>query len=234
MTPNKQSRKILVTGATAGIGEAFVKLCIENGDDVCILSRTPVTSFENISRNILCDMSHPATLGQAINQIEGEIDLVVNFAGVMLAKCLAEAELEDIQETMNVNIITPMHLITLVLPRMAKDSLIMMIGSQSAYKGSYDDLYAISKAAIHGLVGTLAPKLAPDIRIINVAPGIATGTRMTDRRSDEDLARAAERVPLKRLTSANEVAKACFDLSGETFCYMTGNTVDLNGGNYIR
>ena len=181
MTPNNQPRRILVTGATAGIGEAFVKLCIENGDDVCILSRTPVTSFENISRNILCDMSHPATLGQAINQIEGEIDLVVNFAGVMLAKCLAEAELEDIQETMNVNIITPMHLITLVLPRMAKDSLIMMIGSQSAYKGSYDDLYAISKAAIHGLVGTLAP----DIRIINVAPGIATGTRMTDRRSDE-------------------------------------------------
>lgn len=48
----------------------------------------------------------------------------------------------------------------------------MMIGSQSAYKGSYDDLYAISKAVIHGLVGTLAPKLAPDIRIINVAPGI--------------------------------------------------------------
>lgn len=65
-------------------------------------------------------MSHPATLGQAINQIEGEIDLVVNFAGVMLAKCLAEAELEDIQETMNVNIITPMHLITLVFPRMAE------------------------------------------------------------------------------------------------------------------
>lgn len=35
MTPNNQPRRILVTGATAGIGEAFVKLCIENGDDVC-------------------------------------------------------------------------------------------------------------------------------------------------------------------------------------------------------
>ena len=109
-----------------------------------------------------------------------------------------------------------------------------MYGSQSGFKGSYDDGYAVSKGGIHALVRTTALKLAPDRRIVAVAPGIASDTRMTENRAVSDLDEIAEKIPMKRLVTPRELSEFTVFLLSDACAYMTRCTIDLNGGNYLR
>ena len=234
MIPELKDKSFVITGGSSGIGQAFKNLCLAQcGRLQSLERRVPTTEPEEYSV-IPCDLKSEESMRTACERIDGHIDVFAHFAGIMLSKSLPEAGYAEITEMMQVNLIAPMYLISQILPKLSDDGLIILLGSQSAYKGSYDDLYAVSKSAIHGLVGSLAPKLAPHKRIINVAPGITRDTRMTDRRSEEDLARASARVPLNRLAEAKEIAEICMQLCDRKFSYMTGNTIDVNGGNHIR
>ena len=230
----KNIKNIVITGGTSGIGLSFKKLCLEDGHKVQSLQRT-IPEHQPSDYNIIgCDLTSEDSMRMACELLDGDIDIFMHCAGIMLAKSLPESSYDDIQKMMQVNLSAPLYLISKIIPKLSKRALIIVLGSQSAYKGSYDDLYAITKAGIHGLVGTLSPKLAPHHRIINVAPGITTGTRMTDLRTETDLETARDRVPLKRLAHSDEIAKICYSLAGHEFDYMTGNTIDINGGNHIR
>lgn len=227
-------KTFLITGGTSGIGKAFKSLCLAEHHELLSLERHAPKQQPKDQKIIACDLSSPESMANACKCIDQKIDVFVHFAGIMLSKSLSDSSFEDIENMVKVNLTAPIYLVSQVIPKLSDKGLIIMMGSQSAYKGSYDDLYAITKAGIHGMVGSLAPKLAPNKRIINIAPGITRGTRMTDRRSEDDLANATSRVPLNRLAEAKEVAQICMRLTDETFNYMTGNTVDINGGNHIR
>ena len=228
------NKTFLITGGTSGIGKAFKSLCLAENHNLLSLERHAPKQQPKDHTVIECDLSSPESIANACKSIDQKIDVFVHFAGIMLSKSLLESNIEDIENMVKVNLTAPIYLVSKIIPKLSDKGLIIMIGSQSAYKGSYDDLYAITKAGVHGLVGSLAPKLAPDKRIINIAPGITRGTKMTDRRSEDDLSNATSRVPLNRLAEAKEIALICMELSNDTFNYMTGNTIDINGGNHIR
>lgn len=228
------NKTFLITGGTSGIGKAFKSLCLAENHNLLSLERHAPIQQPKDHTIIACDLSSSESMANACKSIDQEINVFVHFAGIMLSKSLPESCFEDIENMVKVNLIAPTYLVSQIIPKLTDKGLIIMIGSQSAYKGSYDDLYAITKAGIHGLVGSLAPKLAPEKRIINIAPGITRGTKMTDRRSEDDLANATSRVPLNRLAEAKEIAQICMQLTNDSFSYMTGNTVDINGGNHIR
>ena len=233
MTQNT-NKTFLITGGTSGIGKAFKSLCLAENHNLLSLERCAPKEQPKDHTIIACDLSSSESMANACKFVDQKIDVFVHFAGIMLSKSLPESSFEDIENMVKVNLTAPIYLVSQIIPKLSDNGLIIMIGSQSAYKGSYDDLYAITKAGIHGMVGSLAPKLAPNKRIINIAPGITRGTKMTDRRSEDDLANATSRVPLNRLAEAKEIAQICLQLTNDTFSYMTGNTVDINGGNHIR
>lgn len=228
-------RTIVITGATAGIGRAFFSLARSKGDVLVPLLRRPEDAEAlEADRFIEGDFEDPKGVEKAFAAFDAPVDVFINFAGVMVSKCLTEASADDIMRTMSVNLVSPMVAISQLSDNFTENSVCLLIGSQSAFKGSYDDLYATSKAGIHGLVGTVAPKLAPKTRIIDLAPGITINTRMTENRAADDLEPARQRIPMKRFLQPEEVAKVCYHLISDDFSYMTGNTVDLNGANVIR
>lgn len=227
-------RNIIVSGATSGIGRAITKLLVENGDRVTGLVRKKGDLADLGVHELVCDFADPKNVESIFQDYTETVDVFINCAGIMLSNCLAEASSDDITLTMNVNLISPMVVLSRLIHLFSDNSVCLLIGSQSAFKGSYDDLYAVSKAAIHGLVGTVAPKIAPKTRIIDLAPGITLNTRMTLGRTNDDLEPARQRIPMKRFAQPEEVAKVALQLISDDFAYMTGNTVDLNGGNVIR
>jgi NAD(P)-dependent dehydrogenase (short-subunit alcohol dehydrogenase family) len=94
--------------------------------------------------------------------------------------------------------------------------------------------YAASKAGLIGLTKALAHRLAPYGVTVNcVAPG-TTATEMTAAWSQEDLSRALARIPLGRLAQAEEIAAAVCYLASDRAAFITGATLDINGGLYVR
>jgi NAD(P)-dependent dehydrogenase (short-subunit alcohol dehydrogenase family) len=114
------------------------------------------------------------------------------------------------------------------------DATIVLYGSQSGFKGSFDDGYAITKGAIHVLTRTASLKLAPRNRIVAIAPGIVAGTRMTQNRKADDLAQMAHQVPMQRLGHPRELAEITYFVLSGCCASMTGCTIDVNGANYLR
>jgi NAD(P)-dependent dehydrogenase (short-subunit alcohol dehydrogenase family) len=121
-----------------------------------------------------------------------------------------------------------------VRPRLRPGGAIILLSSQSAFKGSYDDAYAITKGAIHAMVKTLASKLAPAHRIICLAPGVTIGTRMTQDRAADDLEPYRKNIPMQRFATPEEIAGCVQFLLSPAAASMTGCTIDMNGGNVLR
>ena len=108
---------------------------------------------------------------------------------------------------------------------------VCVIGSESAFSGSYDDLYAGSKMLLHHYVTT--KKLGPDQQLICIAPSIIGGCGMTTRRTDiENLVSRETSHPKKRFLTCDEVAQDIFHYLYVHAGYGTGVVVRLNGGSH--
>lgn len=106
---------------------------------------------------------------------------------------------------------------------------ICVIGSESAYSGSYDMAYAGAKAALHLYVET--KRLAPDQQLVAIAPSIISDAGMTTRRNDQDrLADRERNHPKRRFVSSREVASLAAHLLGPDGSYISGTVVRMNGG----
>jgi 3-oxoacyl-[acyl-carrier protein] reductase len=88
--------------------------------------------------------------------------------------------------------------------------------------------------AIHALTRTVSLKLAPGNRIVAIAPGIVTDSRMTQNRKEDDLALMTKQVPMQRLGHPRELAEITYFVLSDCCASMTGCTIDVNGANYLR
>jgi 3-oxoacyl-[acyl-carrier protein] reductase len=152
----------------------------------------------------------------------------------MISKTLFEASFEQLSQMINVNLFSAMTAVARARAKLEPGGVIILLSSQSAFKGSYDDAYAITKGAIHSLVKTVAPKIAPQHRIICLAPGVTIGTRMTEGRAADDLEPYRQGIPLKRFATPEEIAGCVEFLLSPDAASMTGCTIDMNGGNVLR
>jgi NAD(P)-dependent dehydrogenase (short-subunit alcohol dehydrogenase family) len=137
------------------------------------------------------------------------------------------------EEIINVNLLSAMVAVSRLKKNLKPNATIVLFGSQSGFKGSFDDGYAITKGAIHALTRTVSLKLAPGNRIVAIAPGIVTDSRMTQDRRD-DLALVTQQVPMQRLGHPRELAAITYFVLSDCCALMTGCTIDVNGANYLR
>ncbi len=233
----------LVTGAGRGIGRAVAVALARIGADVAVNDRTRdgvagetaalVSALGRRSLVVLADVSVAAEVTRLVAEVEaglGPVDVLVNNAGVASPRTPEEVTERDFDEAIAVNLKSAFLLTQAVLPgmRARRWGRVINVSSVAAQLGGVTGPhYAASKAGMHGLTHAYAALLARDGITVNaVAPAlIATEMIASNPRARPDL------TPVGRFGAAEEVAGAVALLAANG--YITGQTVNVNGGWYM-
>ena len=221
-------KKALVTGGATGIGKATAILLQQSGYDVYITYNKTEPDFE--VNKIKCNLENIEEIENTINEV-GNIDLLVNNAGISLIKMINDITPEDYEKMTAVNERAVYFMSKFAALKMIKNQsgAIINISSMWGQTGaSCETLYSMTKAGVIGLTKALAKELAPSGITVNcIAPGIID-TRMNNMFDAEEL---KEEVPLGRLGTPEEIAKAVLFFAENP--YITGQILGVNGGTVI-
>jgi 3-oxoacyl-[acyl-carrier protein] reductase len=183
------------------------------------------------------DLRDSSEVEKACSEIVGAYRPIWGFvssAGIYPIVPLKEYSLDLWDEVQSVNVRSVFQIVQLLSPAFAKGGRIVLIGSGAGHIGSRDIGYSASKAALLGMVRTLARSLAPAGILVNaVCPGLVA-TPMSARMKTEDVQDYMTRIPLGRKGTPGEVAVCVSFLLEEENSYMTGASLDVNGGLYTR
>ena len=234
---------VLVTGASGGIGSAVARAFLERGFDTvlnynknCEAALALEAQFPAHAAAIAADVrDHSAVkaMFEAARRLFGQVDILVNCAGVDSIGCfqlLADEELDRILDT---NIKGTYFCCEEAFRQMnaEKKGIIINISSIWGVRGaSCEAAYSASKAAVIGLTQALADELAPSgIRVNCIAPGVID-TPMNACLDEQSTEQLRQMTPLGRIGTAEDVVRAVLFLSGEDSSFITGQTLTGDGG----
>ena len=228
--------KALVTGAARGIGRAVALLLKEQGYEVFGLyekSEYEARELENAGvRMIRCDVSDEAAVREAAKQT-GDIDALVNNAGVSLKKLFQDVTADEEKRLYGVNLFGALNCTRAFLKGMINNKYGVIINVSSVFGangGSMETDYSASKAALIGFTKALAKEVGPSgVRVNCVTPGIID-TDMNASLSVEDVRDIVETIPLESLGKPEQVAEVIAFLVSEKANYITGAVVSVDGG----
>ena len=240
LSPDLDQRIALVTGASRGIGKAVALMLARAGADVAVNyheraeeARAVVEAIRALGRRAIAigaDVSSAAAVAamtQAIAEQLGPVDILVNNAGIGLIRSIDELTEAEFDATLAVNLKSVFLCTQAVLPHMRarRWGRIVNISSGAARGGGGIGVhYNASKAGMEGMTRGYAARLAAEGVTVNaVAPSLIETDMMSARRDEY-----VKRIPLGRMGTADEVAQAVLMVVGNP--YMTGQTVQLNGG----
>lgn len=230
-------KKAFVTGGSGGIGSAVCRELARAGYFVIVgysssAEKAEMLAAEIDGKAVKVDLSDSASIISAAEKI-GEIDLLVNNAGVSEIDLFTAVSLENRLRIMNVNLIGAMELTRLLLPSMInkKSGCIINISSMWGEIGASCEVdYSSSKAGLIGFTKALAKEVAPSgIRVNCVSPGFIM-TEMNNRFSAEDLELIREEIPLGIFGEPRHIADTVVFLASERAEYITGQIIGVNGG----
>ncbi|QEU95181.1 SDR family NAD(P)-dependent oxidoreductase [Streptomyces kanamyceticus] len=248
-------RRVLVSGASRGLGRALARAFAENGDRVAVHygsredeARATLDSLAGEGHVLVGgDLSDPAgaadVAGRAAEGLGGGIDVLVNNAAVNLPHPLADTSYEDWaalwQQHVSVNLLATANLSHLAARRMIDQGTggrIVNIGSRGAFRGEPDHpAYGATKAAVHALGQSLAVSLAPyGIAVASVAPGFFGTERVAHRLSGAEGEAIRAQSPFGRAGTAEEIAAAVLWLASPVAEWASGTVLDLNGASHLR
>ena len=238
----------LITGVASGIGRASAEILLKNGYAVVGLSRRPEMEnpLEGDFLYVSGDVSSTedrVRFVQTAKERYGRIDVLVNVAGVapkVRADLLTMTE-ESYDYVMNINTKGTMFLTQLAANEMIKNEgdqkgSIVNISSLSAYTSSTNrGEYCISKAGVSMITKLFADRLAEyGIMVNEVRPGIIA-TDMTSKVQEKyDNLIEGGLLPIKRWGKPEDIASAVYTLCSGALPYMTGQSLDVDGGFHIR
>jgi 3-oxoacyl-[acyl-carrier protein] reductase len=235
----------IVTGASQGIGRAVAEVLAEKGSDLVLLDMLPGDELasELSGKGVRAvfhalDVSDFQAVEQTINQAArdmGQIDCLVNNAGITRDKLLLRMSEEDWDQVMRVNLKGVFNCTKSVLRHMLKKGgNIVSISSVTGLMGNAGQSnYAASKAGLIGFTKSIAREYGErNIRANAVAPGFIQ-TKMTDALDDGAKERMKQSIPLRRTGEPLDVARVVYFLLSEYSSYITGEVINVSGGLYI-
>ncbi len=244
MTQPLQNKRALVTGGSRGIGAAIVKRLARDGAHVALTyvsnkdqAQASVKAAQGLSRKALAIQADSADASAVAAAVErtavelGGIDILVNNAGIAAMAPIDEFRLEDFDRTFAVNVRAAFVAIQAALKHMPSGGRIINVGSCNAERMPFQGggVYAMSKAALVGLVKGLARDLGPrGITINNVQPG-PVDTDMNPA-SGEFAAMLLPLMALPRYGTGDEIAALVAYLAGPEAGYVTGASLTIDGG----
>lgn len=237
-------KRVLVTGASKGIGFACAEWFAQRGHRVAVHYRSGKEAAEAFCKKYdqcvpfhadLGDTEQHKKLVEDVCDAFGGLDVLVNNAGMSLDKILLMAKPDDLAKILQVNVTPVMHLTKLATKKMLKQrwGRVIQISSVVGHTGNGgQSLYSLSKGAISAFTKSAAQELAKAGITINcVAPGFIR-TAMTDELSEDQQSAILSGIPMKRIGSPSEVAACVSFLASEGAGYVTGSTLHVNGGMY--
>lgn len=237
-----ENKKILVTGASSGIGKAIAIECSKMGARVIITGRNEERLAETYKELV---GEHPAYIVADLTKEEDIERLValtdslnglVNCAGLTIPKPFKFLQESDIETVMTVNFNAPLLLTQRLVKKkkLEKGASVVFISSISGTKVSYiaGSIYSASKGAVNGLCKGLALELAPQqVRVNTVVPGmVETNIVSGGEIAEEQLEIDKQKYPLKRYGKPEEVAYAVVYLLSSASSWVTGSNLLIDGG----
>lgn len=223
---------VVVTGAAGGIGSAVCRAVTAIGARVVGVDRT-----EGQLVDVTADLTDPAAVEKivrpAVEATAGNLRGLVNAAGMGFREPFLETTDESWARVLDANLMSTVRMCRIVIPILLRNSgnrSIVNFGSQAGKTGGVviGAHYSAAKAAVMCLTKTLAATYGPDgIRVNAVAPGIVDTAFLDNVPSMKD---RGPSLPLRRLGTPEEIADVVVFLLGEGARYITGETVNVNGG----
>ena len=243
MVFNLKGKTALVTGASGGIGSAVARALHNQGAEL-IINGTRSSELEKLAAELgnkvhvlqgdLADTNSIGCLAEQAEKIsDNGIDILVNNAGITRDNLLVRLSDQDLMDVINLNLIAGFHLTRKIIRGMMKRKWGRVIGISSVVGitgNAGQTNYAAAKAGMIGFSKALALEVASrGITVNNIAPGFIK-TPMTEDLSEEQKTRLQASVPIGRLGEAEDVAAAVIYLASLEASYVTGATLNVNGG----
>ena len=234
---------LLITGASAGIGAACAKLAAPDYD-LALNYRSDKAGAEAVAREaetkgartLICQGDDVARIFAEVDHHFKRLDALINNAGIVDAVAtVADMDHARLKRMFDVNVIGAMMVAQAAAARMTRQGSgsIVNMGSIAARLGSANEFvdYAASKAAIDAFTKGLANEIAATgVRVNAIRPGLID-TEIHAKAGVPDRAqKLSKNIPMQRVGSAEEVAKATLFLLSDAASYITGTTLDVSGG----
>jgi NAD(P)-dependent dehydrogenase (short-subunit alcohol dehydrogenase family) len=238
---NFEGKTVLVTGGTSGIGRAAAEQFGSAGAQVVVTGRDATRGQQVVdaieaaggqARFIVADLSAPGGAHE-LAQAAGEIDVLINNAGIFPFGPSHEIPIEDVKAVLDFNVIAPFTLTAALVPGMIERGSGAIVNT-STMVASFGlpgmSAYGASKAALELLTKAWAAEYGPaGIRVNAVSPG-PTRTPGTVAMGEEGIRQLAATLPLGRAADAGEIANTIVYLASEDASFINGAIVAVDGG----
>ena len=242
---------VLVTGGAQGIGRAIVQAFAQAGARLVVADIDEVAGQETVrdqathgrARYVRCDVGKPQeveALMENIAALEGQLDVLVNNAGIMISQPPDELPVEAWDRVLNVNLRGPFLCVKYGLPLLLKGtnpSVINIASTRALMSEPHTEAYSASKAGLLGLTHALAISLGPRIRVNAVVPGWidVSAWKRSDLTLQEPLTEEDHcQHPVGRVGRPQDIAAACLYLASEEASFITGQYLVADGGMTVK
>ena len=245
-----KNKNVLVTGGSRGIGKACVELFLKAGANVAFTYQSAkdeadkmVTDYKGPSKlkQFKLNLADAIEIEKVIGLISsdfGNIDVIVNNAGIWKEAAIDKMTLDEWNEMMNINLTSTYLIIKFFVPAMKKNKFgrIINIASTAGQRGeAFHSHYAASKGGMISLTKSLAAELGQfNITVNCVAPGWVFTDMTTDSLVDAEIyKKVLSDIPLNKIAKPDEIAGPVLFLASNLASHITGEILNVNGGSVL-
>jgi 3-oxoacyl-[acyl-carrier protein] reductase len=247
---NMTGRRVLVTGASRGIGAACCRMFAQAGATVLVQyfasgqrAAEVLADLKRLSGHphaiFRCDVTRRSQIKRLFNFISaqwGGLDCLINNAGVWVYDPLSRLDEERLEATFAVNVVGPFLCAREAVPMLERsgDGSIINISSTAGQRGeAFYSAYAASKGAMISATKSWSSELAPKVRVNSVAPGWVETDMTADALAGDRGTAIAASIPLGRVASPEDIAGPVLFLASPLARHITGEILNVNGGSVL-
>lgn len=241
-----EGKTAIITGASRGIGRGIAQVFAKHGANVAFTYSSSAEAAKTLENELMAmgikakgyqsnaaDFNEAQKLVDEVVETFGTVDILINNAGITKDNLLMRISEEDFDKVIEVNLKSVFNMTKAVQRTMLKQrhGSIINMSSVVGVKGNAGQTnYAASKAGVIGFTKSVALELGSrNIRCNAIAPGFIE-TEMTEKLGADVIKGWTENIPLKRGGTPEDVANACVFLASDMSAYVTGQTINVDGG----
>lgn len=244
MIEGVKDKTIVITGGAGGIGSACARLMLDSGARVLLVDMKPgpldtlAASLDAGERavTVVSDLSSPSACAEALEAVDGPVHGLIHMAGIFWADNLVPEDRESIYDpVIAANLTNAYDMSIACLPRFDPDwpCRIVFASSLAYRRGAFaHTAYSAAKGGLVGMTRSLARRLGPKVLVNAVAPGLIETAMAFDLSEENRKFRESQvaTIPLGRFGDADEVAAVVGFLCSDASRYVTGQTINIDGG----